>query len=84
MTGSPSSIVMLGFGNGTFAGSPSLIVTMGFGIGAAPAVTGTPDHRRRIPGFDESRSRMVLGTDERLRITNSEDTRRRMTDEDVS
>ena len=33
MTGSPSSIVMLGFGNGTFAGSPSLVVTLGFGTG---------------------------------------------------
>ena len=29
--GSPSSIVMLGFGNGTFNGSPSLICTLGYG-----------------------------------------------------
>lgn len=45
MVGSPSSIVMLGLGNGTFNGSPSLIVTGGYGI-AAPVVstdfTGTP------------------------------------------
>lgn len=36
--GSPSSITMLGFGNGTFPGSPSLIVTLGFGSGSAPPV----------------------------------------------
>ena len=33
MDGSPSSIVMLGLGNGTFDGSPGLIVTLGFGQG---------------------------------------------------
>lgn len=32
MDGSPSSIIMLGFSNGTFSGSPSLMVTMGYGI----------------------------------------------------
>lgn len=31
MTGSPSSVIMVGFGNGTFSGSPSLVVTLGFG-----------------------------------------------------
>lgn len=31
---SPSSIITLGYGNGTFAGSPSLIVTAGYGVGA--------------------------------------------------
>ena len=35
MVGSPSSVIMTGLGNGTFAGSPSLLVTLGFGIGAA-------------------------------------------------
>lgn len=33
MDGSPSSIVMMGFGNGTYAGSPGLVTTMGFGVG---------------------------------------------------
>lgn len=33
MDGSPSSIIMLGLGNGTFNGSPSLVVTLGFGVG---------------------------------------------------
>lgn len=83
--GSPSSIVMLGMGNGTFDGSPSLIVTLGFGIGAAAAITGTPDHRRRIPAFNESRSRMVASVDDRrMFAVASADDRRRMTDEDVS
>ena len=41
MDGSPSSIVMLGLGNGTFNGSPSLIVTGGYGI-AAPVVSTAP------------------------------------------
>lgn len=38
MDGSPSAIITLGFGNGTFAGTPSLIVTMGYGIGTATNV----------------------------------------------
>ena len=42
MDGSPSSIVMGGFGNGTFAGSPSLVVTMGFGVGDA-VITDDPE-----------------------------------------
>lgn len=33
MDGSPSSIVMLGLGNGTFNGSSSLVVMLGFGVG---------------------------------------------------
>lgn len=37
--GSPSAIITLGFGNGTFAGSPSLIVTLGYGVGEAVAPT---------------------------------------------
>lgn len=39
MDGSPSSIIMLGLGNGTFAGSPSLMITMGYGIGEAASVS---------------------------------------------
>jgi hypothetical protein len=39
MDGSPSSITMLGLGNGTFAGSPSLVLTLGLGVGEASAVT---------------------------------------------
>jgi hypothetical protein len=35
MDGSPSSIITLGLGNGTFNGSPSLVVTLGFGVGDA-------------------------------------------------
>ncbi len=84
MTGSPSSIIMLGLGNGTFAGSPSLLVTLGFGQSAVVVVEVVPDRRRRIPGFDESRSRIVLGTDTRQRAVASSDERRRMTDENVS
>ncbi len=37
MAGSPSSIVMGGFGNGSFAGSPSLIIEFGFGAGSPPS-----------------------------------------------
>ena len=37
MNGSPSSIITLGYGTGTFAGSPSLVVTLGYGVGAAVA-----------------------------------------------
>lgn len=40
MDGSPSSIIMLGLGNGTFDGSPSLVLTLGFGVGEEVA-TGT-------------------------------------------
>jgi hypothetical protein len=40
MNGSPSSIVMFGLGNGTFAGSPSLLVTRGLGIAAAGGLVG--------------------------------------------
>jgi hypothetical protein len=42
MDGSPSSIIMLGLGNGTFDGSPSLVVTGGFGIGVAVVVPTSP------------------------------------------
>ena len=45
MTGSPSSIIMLGLGNGTFAGSPSLLITLGYGVGdATNALTGQWSH----------------------------------------
>jgi hypothetical protein len=40
MNGSPSSIVMFGLGNGTFAGSPSLLITRGLGIAAAGGLVG--------------------------------------------
>jgi hypothetical protein len=36
---SPSTVITMGYGNGTLSGSPSLIVTLGYGIGAAAAVT---------------------------------------------
>lgn len=51
---------------------------------APPSITGIPDRRRRIPGFDESRSRIVLGIDTRQRAVGSTDERRRMADENVS
>jgi hypothetical protein len=37
MDGSPSSVIMTGFGNGTFAGSAGLVLTLGFGIAALGA-----------------------------------------------
>jgi hypothetical protein len=40
MNGSPSSIIMFGLGNGTFAGSPSLLITRGLGIAAAGGLVG--------------------------------------------
>lgn len=33
MDGSPSSVVTLGYGNGTFAPEIGLVVTLGYGIG---------------------------------------------------
>jgi len=35
MTGSPSAIITLGYGNGTFDGEPSLILSLGYGAGDA-------------------------------------------------
>lgn len=34
MNGSPSSVITLGFGTGTFAPVVGLVVTLGFGIGS--------------------------------------------------
>ena len=39
---SPSSVITMGFGNGTFNGSPSLIVTLGYGIGEAGVIVPGP------------------------------------------
>jgi hypothetical protein len=33
MIGSPSAILTLGYGNGSFVSSPSLVLSMGYGIG---------------------------------------------------
>lgn len=42
MVGSPSSIIMLGLGNGTFPGSPSLILTLGYGSNGTTPVEEVP------------------------------------------
>lgn len=44
MDGSPSSIIMLGLGNGTFNGSPSLMVTLGYGVGDEVIVVDPFEH----------------------------------------
>ena len=50
MDGSPSSIIMLGLGNGTFAGSPSLVLTLGLGVGEADtSLAIDPTCSRRLP-----------------------------------
>lgn len=38
---SPSTVITMGYGNGTLAGSPSLVVTLGYGAGAINV--GSPD-----------------------------------------
>ena len=69
MTGSPSSIIMLGLGNGTFAGSPSLLVTLGYGIGAATngitdrwanVIHVSVDSTRTIARIDHQRSEVTV------------------------
>lgn len=35
MMASPSTVITMGYGNGTLAGTPSLVLTLGYGIGAA-------------------------------------------------
>ena len=39
MDGSPSSLITLGLGTGTFSGSPGLVVTLGLGIAAVSGAT---------------------------------------------
>jgi hypothetical protein len=39
MDGSPSAIITLGLGTGTFTGSPSLVLTLGLGVADALAAT---------------------------------------------
>lgn len=34
---SPSTVITLGYGNGTLTGSPALVLTLGYGIGEALA-----------------------------------------------
>ena len=51
MNGSPSSVLTLGFGNGTFAGSPSLVVTLGYGVGGASATVTGPFRVTAAQGF---------------------------------
>jgi hypothetical protein len=38
VNGSPSAIITMGYGTGTFNGSPSLVVTLGYGVGEVVVV----------------------------------------------
>jgi len=55
MDGSPSSLIMLGLGNGTFDGSPGLVLTLGLGIGEGVSTTlvGTWSNVMRISNSNE-------------------------------
>lgn len=59
---SPSTVITMGFGNGTLTGSPSLIITLGYGSGAA--VIATPslcvDMPRRTTVIDMPRRTTVV------------------------
>jgi hypothetical protein len=57
MDGSPSSIIMLGLGNGTFAGSPGLVLTLGLGSGEAVVTITDPTLFAVLP---ENRGHLVI------------------------
>jgi hypothetical protein len=68
MDGSPSSIVMFGLGNGTFAGSPSLLITRGLGVGDEAVTTYSLEYTCPARNFDYTAPDRIFAYDTRPRV----------------